>query len=274
MNTVAHLYRSNHGPKFRAFSLREEDPDILDPFLGIDHAWMSEPTFPPHPHAGFSAVSYLFMDSETGIANRDSLGNSNYIQPGGLHWTTAGQGIIHEEIPAELGKTVHMLQIFVNLPESHQKKEPFTLSLSSDEVPVVHYEGIRIRIPLGHFYDKRSPLRPPTEVRLLDILFEPGAELEIPIMAGENAFILPIYGDFFINEKTHNPSHLQIPVMTANEETSVIRLKAGSNKTKVVVFAGKPLKQPVYWQGSLALASREALLEAHINFQKGRFGRL
>ncbi|WP_436304007.1 MULTISPECIES: pirin-like C-terminal cupin domain-containing protein [unclassified Variovorax] len=56
---------------------------MIDPFLGIDHAWMSAPTFPPHPHAGFSAVTYLFLDSETGIANPDSPGNSTLIQPGG-----------------------------------------------------------------------------------------------------------------------------------------------------------------------------------------------
>ena len=64
----------------------------IDPFLGVDHAWISTPTFQPHPHAGFSAVSYLFLDSETGIDNRDSLGNRNHIQPGGLHWTAAGAG--------------------------------------------------------------------------------------------------------------------------------------------------------------------------------------
>src|SRR6266508_3788 len=88
---------------------------LIDPFIGVDHAWMSAPTFPPHPHAGFSAVSYLFLDSETGIANQDSIGNHNLIRPGGLHWTTAGRDVVHEEVSAEAGKTVHSLQLFVNL---------------------------------------------------------------------------------------------------------------------------------------------------------------
>jgi len=92
MTTIVHLQRANQGSHFRAFSLRDVDPALVDPFLGVDHAWISAPTFPPHPHAGFSAVSYLFLDSETGISNRDSLGNQNLIQPGGLHWTAAGRG--------------------------------------------------------------------------------------------------------------------------------------------------------------------------------------
>jgi redox-sensitive bicupin YhaK (pirin superfamily) len=70
-------------------------------------------------------VSYLFLDSETGIDNRDALGNRNLIQPGGLHWTAAGKGVVHEEVPAEQGKTVHMLQIFINLPQEHQADAPF-----------------------------------------------------------------------------------------------------------------------------------------------------
>ncbi|WP_455820879.1 pirin family protein [Pseudomonas cerasi] len=60
-----------------------------------------------------SAVSYLLSDSETGMPNRDSLGTQSLIQPGGFHWTMAGKGIVHKEVPAEQGKTVHGLQIFI-----------------------------------------------------------------------------------------------------------------------------------------------------------------
>lgn len=54
---------------------------------------MSEPTFPPHPHAGFSAVTYLFEDSGGALVNRDSLGDRSRIEPGALHWTQAARGI-------------------------------------------------------------------------------------------------------------------------------------------------------------------------------------
>lgn len=70
---IASIQRINHGSNFKAYGLRDA-VTLINPFIGVDHAWMSGPTFPPHPHAGFSAVSYLFLDSETGITNRDSLG--------------------------------------------------------------------------------------------------------------------------------------------------------------------------------------------------------
>jgi hypothetical protein len=106
MPTIARLQPMNFGSHFRAYALRGgEAAEPIDPFLGVDHAWISAPTFPPHPHAGFSAVSYLFLDSETGVDNRDSLGNHNLISPGGLHWTAASRGVMHEEFPAKTGKT-------------------------------------------------------------------------------------------------------------------------------------------------------------------------
>lgn len=60
---IASLQRANHGTHFRTYALRGSTA-LIDPFIGIDHAWMSAPTFPPHPHASFSAVSYIFLDSE------------------------------------------------------------------------------------------------------------------------------------------------------------------------------------------------------------------
>jgi len=194
MTSIVRMQRVNRGSPFRAVRLHGADPAQLDPFIGIDHAWMSAPTFPPHPHAGFSAVTYLFLDSETGMANRDSLGTRNLIEPGGLHWTAAGRGVVHEEVPAVTGSTTHLLQIFVNLPRDRQTAAPFALSLASQDVPVVQRPGARVRLPLGSFGGVHSPLAPQTEVSLLDVTLEAGAELEIPVPAGQRAFFMPING--------------------------------------------------------------------------------
>ena len=101
---------------------------------------------------------------------------------------------MHEEFPAEIGKTVHMLQIFVNLARERQGDAPRALSLAPEDVPVVQLPGVKIRVPLGSFGEVRSPLMPPTEVTLLDIALDAGAELSVPIPAGQSAFVMPIYG--------------------------------------------------------------------------------
>jgi redox-sensitive bicupin YhaK (pirin superfamily) len=240
MTVIASLQRANHGSHFRAYGLRGVAA-LIDPFLGIDHAWMSAPTFPPHPHAGFSAVSYLFLDSETGISNRDSLGTQNLIRPGGLHWATAGSGIVHEEVPAETGKTVHSLQIFVNLARERQNIAPFALTLEPQDVPVVQLPGARVRVPVGSFGDARSPLNPPTEVTMLDITLEKGAELAVPIAAGHCAFVMPIFGTATVDGQNFEHNDLKLPIFSAQNAPHAITLHAHHGSAKVMLFSGPPL---------------------------------
>lgn len=275
MRKIAQLHYMNNGAGFRASSLRGGKLDAaIDPFLGIDHAWMRAATFPPHPHAGFSAVSYIFVDSETGISNRDSLGTHNIIQPGGLHWTAAGRGVVHEEVPAENGKTVHMLQIFVNLSVDCQGNAPFMLSIAPEDVPSVQLPGAYIRIPLGAFADVKSPLQPPTAIDLLDISLDDGASLSIPLANDRNAFVMPITGSLDINGTFFDAENSELPVFPVAADVREIRLNAEYGKAKVVFFSGVPLHQEVYWQGSLALASTEALAASVAAYRRGAFGSL
>ena len=272
--TIARMQRANRGSQFRAYRLHGSDPAQLDPFMGIDHAWMSAPTFPPHPHAGFSAVTYLFLDSETGIANRDSLGNSTLIQPGGLHWTAAGRGVIHEENPAVLGSTTHLLQIFVNLPRERQNEAPFALSLAPQNVPVANRPGARIRVPLGSFDGVHSPLAPPTDVTLLDITLEAGAELALPVAAGQRAFIMPIFGSAELDGEAFGLDDLGAPVLPTATEATSHKLVARAGGAQVAVFIGRPLHQPVLSNGPMAFASQESLTAAATAYHSGEMGSL
>jgi len=274
MTTLARMQRANRGLQFHAYRLHASDPAQLDPFIGIDHAWMSAPTFPPHPHAGFSAVTYLFLDSETGMANRDSLGTRNLIEPGGMHWTAAGRGVVHEEVPALTGSTTHLLQIFVNLPAERQNAEPFALSLASQDVPVVQRPGARIRVPLGSFGGVHSPLTPPTQVTLLDITLEAGAELEIPVAAGQRAFFMPVNGSAALEGVAFGIDDLGAAILPIADRALTHKLSAPGDSAKVAVFIGEPLSQPIFSNGPMAFATQQNLIAATAAYQRGDMGRL
>lgn len=271
---IVKLQSMNIGEGFRASTVRGGAMAApIDPFLGVDHAHMSQPTFQPHPHAGFSAVSYLFSDSETGILNRDSLGIKNLIQPGGLHWTAAGSGIVHEEIPAETGKIVHMLQIFVNLAINKQGAKPFALSIDPKDVPTVQLAGATVRVPLGTYGTVTSPLHPPTDVSLLDVSLDDGIEVSLPVSAGCAAFVMPILGDLIVDGQLFDDNpHSSLPVYAEQSSPYEIKVRAVNGKAQAVFFSGAPLRQPVHWKGSLALASPEALVERVVAYTRGEFG--
>jgi hypothetical protein len=49
MSVIVPVQRANHGSHFQAYGLRGM-AKLIDPFIGVDHAWMSEIgcSFPPH----------------------------------------------------------------------------------------------------------------------------------------------------------------------------------------------------------------------------------
>ena len=77
--------------------------DLLDPFLlidemePVDHAPGAAQGAPDHPHRGFETVTYLL---EGEFEHRDSMGNHGIIGPGAIQWMTAGDGVVHSEMPS------------------------------------------------------------------------------------------------------------------------------------------------------------------------------
>ena len=51
------------------------------------------------------------------IEHYDNHGDKGFIRAGNTQWLTAGRGLIHNEQPAA-GQTVHLLQLWVNLPKA------------------------------------------------------------------------------------------------------------------------------------------------------------
>lgn len=243
MGQVLHLEQMKRGTHFRAATLRDKDrTGALDPVRGVDHAWMSAPTFPPHPHVGFSAVSYVFPDAETGLKNEDSIGTRNLIRPGGLHWTAAGRGVTHEEVPAEAERSSHLFQIFIDLPASRQAAAPYALSLQPEDVPIIEMPGVLIRVPLGRFGASRSPLNPPTKLNMLDIQLHAGATLAVPVAAGENAFVMPVKGQLTVNGMKYDADGSEVPAFPASAKGESISLEARHGSMQAVVFSGIPVR--------------------------------
>ena len=103
----------------------------MDPFVNLDDFEMDRPIFRAHPHAGFSAVTYMFEDSAGTFRNRWSHGGDELIGPGAVHRSQAGSGMLLEEVPTEPGVSCHGLQMFVKLPASMELSDPAAFHLDA-----------------------------------------------------------------------------------------------------------------------------------------------
>ena len=113
----------------------------LDPFLLLDEVGpvIREPGeaigAPPHPHRGFETVTYILQGE---VEHKDSAGNQGLIETGGVQWMTAGDGVVHSEMPSARtlteGGTGHAVQIWVNLPSTLRRTTPRYQSLPNHQL--------------------------------------------------------------------------------------------------------------------------------------------
>lgn len=259
------------GPGFEVAGVRAEHLGRpLDPFLAADAFAMAEPFFPPHPHAGFSAVTYMLPESPGGFVNRDSRGDRSLIRPGGLHWTEAARGMMHEETPIDRGVVARGLQIFVNLPLTEKLAEPRVYHAEPDEIAEVGLPGgARLRLLAGGFGEWCGAVRPRTPCALFDLDLPPGGAVDLPLPEGWRGFGLQLGGRL-----AGFAAPAMVGVLRFDDAAGRLALEAGPEGARVVLFAGPPLGEPVVFGGPFAMGSIEQLQDAKRRFGLGEMGQL
>lgn len=263
------------GPGFGAYGLRAGGPIVLDPFMNLDDFSMSQPTFPPHPHAGFSAITYMFEDSEGAFINRDSLGDRSRIEPGAFHWTQAASGMMHEEIPEVRGTLCHGLQMFVNLSALHKKAPPRAFHVSAKDVPEVRPSpGVRVRVLAGSFAGTKAAIGELlTLVDFFEVHLDEGAEVELPANHPQTAFALVVKGNGRVG--SDNAAVISAHAAVGFEpDGDHLRLVGEKGGMQVLIGIGTPLREPIVFGGPFAMTHQADLLEAQARYQRGEMGRL
>lgn len=273
---VAYVPRVHRGAGFDVAQLHGDAIDGgMDPFLQIDAFSLSEPFFGPHPHAGFSAVTYIFPESPMGFINRDSLCNRQRIGPGALHWTTAGRGVQHEEVPEQRGIAVLGLQMFVNLPAALKHIEPGFIHLEPDQIPLWQEGGAKARVVFGSANGIQAAAPTPTPgARLLDVDIAPGADFELTLPARDNCFIWIFAG----SANAVTPDGV-LPLETFDLVGydlggNRILLKAGDHGARLALCGGPPLNEPVVASGPFVMNTAGQIQDAIAAYRRGDMGQL
>lgn len=237
----------------------------LDPFLMVDWGRMRTDPFGPHPHAGFSAVTWLLPFSEGSVRNRDSLGDDSVFPPGSLHWFEAAHGAVHNESPVD-NKLTELLQIFVNLPVAKKHEPAKTYRATPAEIPVVEVGGSKVSVVVGSFEGRVSSVVPRTpEVGILHI--ELDGRLALPIPRGHNAVVLTTRGD--VRVVGEDGSENEDNIVALNDDGDGVIL---TGKGHTTLLHGKPLGEPVAAAGPFVMSNRADLADAIRRYNNGDMG--
>lgn len=255
----------------------------IDPLIMVDHFRMTGPTFPPHPHAGLSAVTYVFPESSGAHMNYDSLHDPISIEPGDIHWFAAGAGAVHTEQPRIEGKEVHALQIFVNLPISKKRQKAYASHIVAADIPLYSDESGSVRVVAGDYKDQSSPLDTPTPFTLLDCHGAEGKQQVFPMHSGWNYLLHSVIGDLEISMPECNLDRATITLgagksigfsgwQTGEDGNPLVVKSSGSSH--YVLLGGLGLREPYSLGGPIVMESHEANLERFEAYRNGEFGQI
>jgi len=248
-------------------------PD-LDPFLmldefGTDRAEDYIAGFPEHPHRGFETVTYM-LDGR--MRHRDNHGNEGLLTPGSVQWMTAGRGLVHSEMPEQESGRMRGFQLWVNLPASQKMVEPAYQEFAPDRIPQLSpSQGVLLKVIAGRVGDTVGPIvQPATDPLYVDIALDAGTAWEHMLPDGHNAFVYPFEGSARVGQGADARllSHREMAVLGGGRQ---LRIEAGAEPCRLILVAGRPLREPVVRHGPFVMNTREQIMQAFVDYQQGRF---
>ena len=256
----------------------------LDPFIHMDQ--MGEVEYAPgepkgtswHPHRGFETVTYL-MDGT--FQHRDSNGGGGLITNGDTQWMTAGAGILHIERPPEelvvSGGLFHGIQLWVNLPARQKFTAPRYQDIGRDRVSLLASSdaGSLVRVIAGDIDGHAGPGDTHTPMAMIHASLAPGARLELPWRPDFNALVYTLAGRGAVGPQAAPISTGRLAVLGSGD-TIVVSAdglqESRSPQLEVLVLGGRPIGEPVAWQGPFVMNTHAELAQAFSDFRSGRLG--
>jgi redox-sensitive bicupin YhaK (pirin superfamily) len=260
----------------RSFTVQSIDLRELgeraSPVVVLDDFRVRGRPFPPHPHAGFSAVTYVFEDSPGSLRTRTSLGNDIVVGPGGIVWTQAGSGVIHEEMPAESGRELHGLQVFVNLSAKNKLAPPQLFHLASGEVPELrNVGGDRVRVAVGSFGGRSSPLVPVEPFTLLEV--ELRREISFNLGNAHNALVYVRDGNLLLRAEDRAQEVTGKHALALFGGAAAVRIEA-LQPARFLFLSGAEIREPVLVHETFIMNDWSQLDDAMVRYRAGAMGHL
>ena len=244
----------------------------LDPFLmldafGSDKAGDYIAGFPEHPHRGFETVTYMLAGR---MRHRDSAGNEGLVTDGGVQWMTAGRGVIHSEMPEQNEGLMEGFQLWLNLPAKDKMMAPWYRDIPNEQVPRFTLDsGATVQVIAGASHGVAGAVqREGTEPLYLDIELPEGAVFEQALPAGHNAFIYVFRGEAVVGGK--GVPQTRMAIFDNAEGADGVVIKA-AKPTRLLLIAGRPLKEAIAQYGPFVMNTQAELQQAVEDFRSGKF---
>ncbi|MYL21422.1 pirin family protein [Halobacillus litoralis] len=243
----------------------------LDPFILMAEDWFKKGTFPDHPHRGFQTVTYV-VDGR--LEHIDNAGGREILEPGDVQYMNAGWAARHAEDGVE-NDIAHTLQLWLNLPKDKKNSDTVYQNVYQEDVPVVSFEGGRLKVFSGHTAGVAGPLDSIVPITLTEWTMGEGSSYTIHLPENHNAFIYMLAGEAEIGTEKQAMRKHEAGLLTfreTGEGESTLTIRSKKRRTKVLVYSGQPIGEEIVPHGPFVMNSMEEINQAFEDFRNGKFG--
>lgn len=252
----------------------------MNPFIVLDYN--SKFYFPAsdkprgvgvHPHKGFETVTIAYKGR---IAHHDSSGGGGIIGEGDVQWMTAASGILHKEYHEEswskAGGDFQMVQLWVNLPAKYKLSNPKYQAITNSQINRFILENGQgeIEVIAGQFKNIKGAASTFSPINLFNAKLNKGAKTEFNFPAKFNTALLVIEGNITVNDSELVKVDHFVLFENKGETFTVL----ANEESTVLFLSGEPINEPIAAHGPFVMNTREEIMQAYDDFNKGKFGYL
>lgn len=252
----------------------------MNPFIVLDYN--SKFYFPAsdkprgvgvHPHKGFETVTIAYKGR---IAHHDSSGGGGIIGEGDVQWMTAASGILHKEYHEEswskAGGDFQMVQLWVNLPAKYKLLNPKYQAITNSQINRFILENGQgeIEVIAGQFKNIKGAASTFSPINLFNAKLNKGAKTEFNSPAKFNTALLVIEGNITVNDSELVKVDHFVLFENKGETFTVL----ANEESTVLILSGEPINEPIAAHGPFVMNTREEIMQAYDDFNKGKFGYL
>ena len=250
----------------------------LSPFLLLDYnaPYYFKPSetrlgVGAHPHRGFETVTIAYDGK---VEHHDNKGNHGIIGPGDVQWMTAGSGVLHKEYHedefSKTGGVLHMIQLWVNLPQKDKMTHPKYQSITKEQMGIykIPNDFGEIKIIAGEVKGVKGPASTFSPINLYNVDLKNFGTVTLSEPSNFNTGILVVGGKVRVNNKDFEENDF---ILFDNVEGD-IKVESLTETSLFLVLSGEPLNEPVVTYGPFVMSTEAEIDEAYNDFESGKFG--
>jgi redox-sensitive bicupin YhaK (pirin superfamily) len=196
---------------------------------------------------------------------------------------------IHQEMPkGDAQGNMEGFQLWANLPADQKMMDPRYRDIKAEEIPVVTLDdGTQVRIISGRVGDTQGPVQDIViEPEYIDVTVPAKSDFVHPTKPGHTVFAYVIGGrGCFCKEKEpfntelegRNYFDMQRDPLLGNETLVLfgdgdhISASTEDEPVRFLLISGKPIGEPIAWQGPIVMNTQEELKQAFDAYRNGTF---